>query len=231
MTAPEATSTPPPPAPKTIGEKLQAEYIASRPYHNLYKTKGGSNLTDEERKAYTKAIILEDGLWRRWPDTKRKEFLAACKKSNIPVPLSPPRDLGVDRTGRPIAEYSLEEYRAYEQDQDKLAFLKHMSYYFKRKVQSQEQFERRSSQRKTDEPVEFEPPVVTEEEVKQEKDRRGKICAMGHGKKVGKYAGDPAWDDVKPIPQDDGKNPLAAIAYTDEYAEGKMSSAFALHGG
>ncbi|KAI9814124.1 MAG: CAAX geranylgeranyltransferase alpha subunit [Thelocarpon impressellum] len=34
------------------------------------------------------------------------------------------------------------------------------------------------------------------------------------------YSEDPAWADVDPIPQDDGgPNPLAAIAYTDEYSE------------
>ena len=34
------------------------------------------------------------------------------------------------------------------------------------------------------------------------------------------YHDDPAWDDVEPIPQDDGGlHPLAAIAYTDEYSE------------
>ncbi|KUJ15553.1 farnesyltransferase-like protein [Mollisia scopiformis] len=36
---------------------------------------------------------------------------------------------------------------------------------------------------------------------------------------MGKYEGDPVWDDVVPIPQDDGEGALAAIAYTDEYAE------------
>jgi len=37
---------------------------------------------------------------------------------------------------------------------------------------------------------------------------------------MGKYTDDPAWEDVVPFPQDDGgPNPLAAIAYTDEYSE------------
>ncbi|KAG9244077.1 farnesyltransferas-like protein [Calycina marina] len=36
---------------------------------------------------------------------------------------------------------------------------------------------------------------------------------------MGKYEGDPAWDDVVPIPQDDGEGALAQIAYADEYAE------------
>jgi len=37
---------------------------------------------------------------------------------------------------------------------------------------------------------------------------------------MGQYSDDPAWEDVVPLPQDDGgPNPLAAIAYTDEYSE------------
>lgn len=37
---------------------------------------------------------------------------------------------------------------------------------------------------------------------------------------MGKYSSSPEWDDVVPIPQDDGgPHPLAAIAYTDEYTE------------
>ncbi len=34
-----------------------------------------------------------------------------------------------------------------------------------------------------------------------------------------KYAESPEWADVVPLPQDDGPNPLAAIAYTEEYSE------------
>lgn len=37
---------------------------------------------------------------------------------------------------------------------------------------------------------------------------------------MSKYADDPAWADVIPLPQDDGgPNPLAAISYTPEYSE------------
>ncbi|KAL9127430.1 MAG: hypothetical protein Q9217_003699 [Psora testacea] len=37
---------------------------------------------------------------------------------------------------------------------------------------------------------------------------------------MAKYSGSPAWEDVVPIAQDDGgPNPLAAIAYTEEYSE------------
>ena len=34
------------------------------------------------------------------------------------------------------------------------------------------------------------------------------------------YSEDPGWEDIIPIPQDDGgPNPLAAINYSDEYSE------------
>lgn len=37
---------------------------------------------------------------------------------------------------------------------------------------------------------------------------------------MGKYSESPAWEDIIPIPQDDGgANPLAAIAYTEDYSE------------
>lgn len=37
---------------------------------------------------------------------------------------------------------------------------------------------------------------------------------------MGKYSDSGAWEDVIPIPQDDGcANPLAAIAYSEKYSE------------
>lgn len=44
------------------------------------------------------------------------------------------------------------------------------------------------------------------------------------GKKMGIYEGDPAWDDVIPILQEDVKGALAAITYTEEYSEGEIST-------
>jgi len=61
----------------------------------------------------------------------------------------------------------------------------------------------------------------TEENIEEERSRR-KLIGHLQGKRMGRYEGDPVWDDVVPIPQDDGEGALAAIAYTDEYAEGKQ---------
>jgi len=43
---------------------------------------------------------------------------------------------------------------------------------------------------------------------------------------MGQYELDPLWDDIVPIPQEDGKGALAQIAYSDEYAEGMIASWF-----
>lgn len=47
--------------------------------------------------------------------------------------------------------------------------------------------------------------------------------------RMGIYEKDPIWDDVVPIAQDDGEGALAQIAYTDEYAEGKIAILHSLH--
>lgn len=37
---------------------------------------------------------------------------------------------------------------------------------------------------------------------------------------MGKYSDSPEWEDIIPIPQDDGgPNPLAVITYTEDYSE------------
>lgn len=51
--------------------------------------------------------------------------------------------------------------------------------------------------------------------------RIGNRSAIQRGD-MGIYEKNPIWDDVVPIAQDDGEGALAQIAYTDEYAEGKI---------
>ncbi|CAG8950631.1 hypothetical protein HYFRA_00002840 [Hymenoscyphus fraxineus] len=59
---------------------------------------------------------------------------------------------------------------------------------------------------------------ITETELEEERRRRKLMGVLG-GRKFGGYEGDPVWDDVVPIEQDDGEGALAQIAYTGEYAE------------
>lgn len=68
-----------------------------------------------------------------------------------------------------------------------------------------------------------EPVIVTDDEVEEEKLRRKEIASLRmelYGERSGAYGADPEWDDVIPMPVEDGEGALAAIAYPEEYAEG-----------
>jgi protein farnesyltransferase/geranylgeranyltransferase type-1 subunit alpha len=109
--------------------------------------------------------------------------------------------LGRDTRGREIGNYSVAEYKGYLRVQREVRGLKRESEIFRtRKIIAKED-------------------EITEGDIEDERSRRKLIGGL-LGKKMGRYEGDPEWDDVVPIPQDDGENALAAIAYTDEYAEG-----------
>lgn len=66
--------------------------------------------------------------------------------------------------------------------------------------------------------------TLTEEDIKAEKERRKEMAALTralYGVKMGPYSSDPEWDDVVPIPQMEPEGALAAIAYPEDYDEGK----------
>lgn len=111
--------------------------------------------------------------------------------------------MGTDRRGKKFEDYTFEEFARWEEHRDLLLQERWKS----------DEFRGHALDKET---------PVTEEEIREEKLRRVKIAEMEGGKKPGRYSGNPAWDDVIPIPQDDGERPLAAIAYTDEYSEGKF---------
>lgn len=199
-------------SPQTIGEKQAADYKASRPYQTLYEEKGWQKLNPDQKVAYNNERILESKSYLSWEPQLQKDFLNLCRSQSISHPLPFPPDLGVDRKGRPVSSYTLEEFASYEREQRDLQYAKDLSWLYRLKVTRSRRAARQSA---------FE-SVPSEAEVKGEKHRRAQISAMETGKKIGRYAGDPAWDDIDPIEQDDGSNPLAAIAYTDEYAEGML---------
>jgi len=73
-------------------------------------------------------------------------------------------------------------------------------------------------------PVTGESVMVTESEVLEEKKRRREMAALRkelYGAVSGKLEGDPEWDDVVPIPQEEPEAALASISYSSDYAEGK----------
>ncbi|KAE8452417.1 hypothetical protein EG329_000319 [Mollisiaceae sp. DMI_Dod_QoI] len=182
----------------TIAAKLEAEYQASRPYQTLKETKGLANLTANEKTAYANAVFLETGAWRSWPAAQQKEFWKAVEQQKLPTPLPKPRDLGKDTRGIDIGSYTPAEYKLYQRREREIEGLT---------AKSARYSERREFGKE-----------LQSGEIEEERNRR-KLLGNLRGKKMGRYEGDPEWDDVIPIPQDDGEGALAAIAYTDEYAE------------
>lgn len=167
-----------------------------------------NNLTPTELDAYESFRVLEDELWRTWPDDEQKSFLKKVEQQKIPRPLPKPEPLGKDSSGRDIDTYTVEEYEAYERTQSSLARLRKESAWFRESKKffwkSYSEDEKRG-------------------EIEDERNRR-KLIGRLQRKTMGKYEGNPEWDDVVPIPQDDGEGALAQIAYTEEYAEGECLS-------
>jgi protein farnesyltransferase/geranylgeranyltransferase type-1 subunit alpha len=122
----------------------------------------------------------------------------------IPTPLPKPISLGKDSRGVDLGSYTPKEYELWERRERDLSAFREKSRRF---------CERRDLKVKQGETVDI-------GEIEDERNRR-KLIGQFQGRRMGIYESDPEWDDVIPIPQDDGENPLAAIAYTDEYAEGK----------
>lgn len=188
----------------TIAAQREAEYLASRPYQVLKDTKGLSRMTAAERTAYATYRFLDAGAWKFWNESQQKEFWKAVEQQKIPTPLPKPEDLGKDTSGRDIGTYTPEDYRNYEKLLKDIQRLRANSESFR---------ERRSSLGKA---------WVGEDQAVQFEDERNRRKLLGRltRKTMGRYEGDPVWDDVIPIPQDDGEGALAQIAYTDEYVEG-----------
>ncbi|TVY18433.1 Protein farnesyltransferase/geranylgeranyltransferase type-1 subunit alpha [Lachnellula arida] len=184
----------------SISSLHQDLYQSSRPFLTLAQTKGLSSLSPTEKSAYANSRFLETNVWKTWPSPQQKEFWAAVEKQNIPIPLPKPRDLGKDSRGQELGTYTVEEYAQY------------------RKRERQLQGLRRESVRFRDRREKIPDGEVSEGAIEDEKNRR-KLIGLLQGKRMGLYEGNPEWDDVVPIPQDDGEGALAQIAYTDEYAE------------
>ncbi|KAI9046547.1 hypothetical protein LZ554_009293 [Drepanopeziza brunnea f. sp. 'monogermtubi'] len=182
----------------TIAAKLDADYLASRPFQVLRDKNGFSNLSPGEKSAYATSVLLETGTWKSWAEPQQKEFWQTVERLKIPIPLPQPRGLGKDPRGVALVEYTPKEYRLYERRERELRGLREKSDRFRSKRASEQ--------------------GASEEEVEEERNRR-KLLGNLRGRKMGVYESDPNWDDVVPLAQDDGEGALAAIAYTDEYAE------------
>ena len=157
-------------------------------------------MTADEKAAYATYRFLDTGAWRTFTEPQQKEFWRLVVDQRIPQPLPKPQDLGKDARGREIGSYTPEEYRAYRKREEQL----------KGFIKESERF--RSKNRKQGSAEEGQGVI--------EEGNRRKVIAGLRGKVMGRYEGNPVWDDVVPIPQEEGEGALAQIAYTDEYVEG-----------
>jgi hypothetical protein len=215
----------------------------------LFEKKGWNGLSADEKTAYTNFRLLESGAYEKWTAQEQKDFLKYCEKLKIPHPLPKPLSLdseeGLLREQRKKVEaLSPDDYREYKQQQRELSLLWSQSGRFRERARKLRAEAKEGKGRTGAVPrqkseelqkletllieaeqklgVSFRPPTgpITEEDIQEERTRRIRIAELEGKKMPGRYEGDPIWDDVVPIPQDDGEKPLAAIAYSDEYAEG-----------
>lgn len=208
----------------------------------LIEKKGWNGLSADEKTAYTIFRLLESGAYEQWPAAQQKDLLKLCEKLKIPHPLPEPKggiesnDPEVEARKKKIDAFTPDEYRKYKIQENELYILTSGSYSFKHLAWKLREYAKHGKPipqyAERNEDLEFLSEEewkelygpITEEDIQEERQRRIKIAELSGKKMPGIYEGDPVWDDVVPIPQDDGEKPLAAIAYTDEYAEGMSKS-------
>lgn len=220
---------------KTIGEKARAEDAAYFPIAAKEEANGFNSLSESEQLASTYYLLLKTGAWRSYPPKLRADLLKECEKLKIPQPRLSTVPEGKDRFGKKLEDYTVEEYEKYVQLQRHLRLLQTQSNEFTFRWSQAEHctaaandtdeivgIRERAEHLNPDEAdryiAQIQRPLV-QSDIDEERSRRAEIYHIETGKKMTRYAQDPVWDNITPIPQDDGPTPLAAIAYTDEYAE------------
>ena len=206
---------------------------------HAYDTKGFDGLTANEKLQWGFYFLHYTGAYRNWNEKTQTELFQAIEKHKIPLKRPSLVPQGVDRFDKKIEDYTVPEYEQYLKEQAHLQQLKRHSLEFNRRWRKQKfkvengtrpeeylSFKDRRILIEGDAPYDFKKidaewrrPLYTAD-LKEEQQRRKEIYNIQTGKKMATYASNPIWDDIKPIPQDDGENPLAAIAYSDEYAVG-----------
>ncbi|KAK6585819.1 hypothetical protein PZA11_000876 [Diplocarpon coronariae] len=182
----------------TIAAELEAEYLASRPYQVRRDSEGFTQLAARDKQRYAHAVLLETGAWQTWARPQQEDFWRLVEQQQIPIPLPKPRSLGQDGRGSALGSYTPAAYRLWERRERASRAVREASDEFRSRRVAGE--------------------GAAAGEAEEERARR-RLLGNLRGRKMGLYEGDPDWDDVVPLAQDDGAGALAAIAYTDEYAE------------
>ncbi|KAJ9143838.1 Protein farnesyltransferase/geranylgeranyltransferase type-1 subunit alpha [Pleurostoma richardsiae] len=214
------TKAPPPPPPRTVKERSQRIYTAGHPYAASLHQSGPSGLTPAERTAWIASAYLRQpaSALRKLGARAQKDVWKHVNESGLPPRSlkSPPgpHTWGTDRSGRDVGEYAPEEFAARTEARARLACLRLLQGSFRQRWEL--------AKRGALDPDTKEVFVVGEDEVDEERGRRKEIATLRmelYGERTGPYALDPEWDDVVPIPIEEGEGALAAIAYPEDYAE------------
>ncbi|CAN8095169.1 unnamed protein product [Discula destructiva] len=223
---PELETTPP----KTVAERTVRVYAQGHPYTTNSPT---SSLSQQDRTLWVTAHFARTpALLKKLPNKAQKDVWKAVNEAaggTLPLralkPTTPKQQQqqqqqqstttwGRDRFGADIGEYSPAQLATRSERAVQLAALE---------VQSRAFLEKRERERaKWTESTEGVTVTVQPDEVAEEKLRRREIASLRmelYGERAGAYGTDPEWDDVIPMPVEDGEGALAAIAYPEDYAE------------
>lgn len=200
--------------PKTIAERTARVHAQGPPYTISLPTAG---LSQSDRTLWANAHFARTPtLLRKLPNKAQRDAWKAVNDASLPLRATPTETAwGRDRFGADLGEYTPEQFAKRSQSAVQLAALE---------VQSRAFTEKREREKaKWVDHTTHEALTVKPNEVEEEKLRRKEIASLRmelYGQRSGAYASDPEWDDVIPMPVEDGEGALAAIAYPEDYAEG-----------
>ncbi|CAK7220543.1 CAAX geranylgeranyltransferase alpha subunit [Sporothrix curviconia] len=202
------------PPPKNVDERSQERYYQGRPYARTADTSGISALSPADRTAWASAQLVPSALSARassLSNKAQKELWKHINEASLPLRcLSQPTPAATattpasaswsrDRSGRPLGDYSFDEFRLRSEKRARLSAL---------------EVRRRAFATQN---------TKTDDDVTDERQRRADIAVLRmelYGQRTGgSYAQDPAWDDVTPVALNEPEGALASIAYPEAYAE------------
>ncbi|KAK4449196.1 hypothetical protein QBC34DRAFT_449125 [Podospora aff. communis PSN243] len=206
----QATTSAPPP-PETIAARSAAFTAESRPFESAAAKSGIASLPRDAQAAWAALRFARSpaAARTRLPPKVQREYWKLVNESSLPI-----RALRKNYDYGAAGSYELARYDAWREKRTVLTCLE---------VQSREFRERRAREREgvrdrdTGETV-----VVTEGEIDEERRRRGEMAGLKrelYGVVSGPLEGNPEWDDVVPVAQEEPEGALATIAYPGEYAE------------
>ncbi|KAF3770903.1 protein prenylyltransferase, partial [Cryphonectria parasitica EP155] len=203
--------------PKTVNERSARIYAQGHPYSVTLAASGPSGLSPAERSVWANAHYARSPALLKQLGNKSQRDVWKVVNETGGLPLRAPRTThswGRDRFGADLGEYPPEQFAKRSERTLQLAALE---------VQRRAFLAKRERERaRWVDPDTKEVVAVSHEEIEEERLRRSEIATLRmelYGERSGAYGTDPDWDDVVPMPVEDGEGTLAAIAYPDDYAE------------